>query len=351
VNDLGDAEMQSDWADKQKLLARASFPHALLHEEQRPRAIQHGKCREKGMKPADMVLAILVMAIWGLNFVAVRLGVLEMPPILFVTLRFACVFLILVPFVRWPRNRLRDLAILSFLLGSLHYTLVFSGARYIEAGTMAIVSQLQAIFSALLARLWLHERLGALGWAGIAIAFAGVVLISGEPAVMAQLWALPLPILGYAAVALYQAYLKRMEKLSPTEINCWVSLLIVPLTLTMSLVLENNQWAALREITWTGVAALFYQVVPMVLISFWLWYRLIYLYPLSRVAPFQMLMPLFGMLAGALIMSEPLTAQKVAGGAVTIIGVALVALHPVRSRSGPGDVSHQPKTRPSGPKR
>ncbi|TXL73569.1 EamA family transporter [Vineibacter terrae] len=290
------------------------------------------------MRPSDVALALVVMAIWGLNFVAVRVGVQEIPPILFVTLRFACAFLLMVPFVPWPKGRLRDLLVLSFMLGSLHFTTMFTGARYLEAGTMAVVSQLQAVFSALLARLWFGERLGAVGWAGMAIAFGGVLLIAGEPAVGDHLWALVLPVLGCAFFALYHAHVKRIGTLSANVLNCWVSLLIVPQTLVLSLVLESGQMAALRAVTWSGVAALLYQVVPMVIVSYWAWYRLLYRYPLTRVAPFQMLVPLFGVLAGALMLGEPLTLQKIAGGAVTIVGVALVVLRPARDRA-PGQPS------------
>jgi O-acetylserine/cysteine efflux transporter len=289
------------------------------------------------MKLSDLVLAVAVMMIWGGNFVAVRLGVLEMPPIFFVTLRFACVFLLMVPFVPWPRGRLRDLVILSFILGSLHFALTFTASRYIDAGTMAIVSQLQAVFAALLARLWFSERLKALGWTGMAIALAGIVLIAGEPAVSDGLWALPLAVLGYAGNALYQAHLKRIKSLSPNELNCWVSMLIVPQTLALSLALEHDHWEAIREISWIGIGALFYQVIPMVMISYWVWYRLLYRYPLTRVAPFQMLMPVFGMLAGTLLLNEPLTTLKVIGGAATVIGVSMIVLRPeVTPKTWPG---------------
>ena len=67
----------------------------------------------------------------------------------------------------------------------------------------------------------------------------------------------------------------------------------------------------------------------MVMISYWVWYRLLYRYPLTRVAPFQMLMPVFGMLAGTLLLNEPLTALKVMGGAATVLGVGLIVLRPV----------------------
>ncbi|HKU95499.1 MAG TPA: EamA family transporter [Vineibacter sp.] len=284
------------------------------------------------MKPSDIVLALVVMAIWGLNFVAVKVGVQEIPPILFVTLRFAFAFLLMVPFVPWPRDRWRDLLMLSFILGSLHFTTMFTASRYLEAGTMAVVTQLQAVFSALMARLWFGERLGALGWTGMAIAFGGVLLIAGEPSVGDRFWALGLPVLGCAFFAIYHARVKRIGTLPANVLNCWVSLLIVPQTLAISLVLEQGQVHALQGISWRGAAALLYQVVPMVIISYWAWYRLLYRYPLTRVAPFQMLVPLFGVLAGALVLGEPLTVQKIAGGAVTIVGVALVVLRPMRDK-------------------
>lgn len=284
------------------------------------------------MRPSDVALALVVMVIWGLNFVAIRLGVQDIPPILFVTLRFAFAFVLMVPFVRWPRGQFRELALLAFILGALHFTTMFTAARYLEASTMAVMSQLQAVFSALLARLWFAERLGGIGWAGMAIAFAGVVLIAGEPRLGEQPWALGLPVVGCAVFAFYHARVKRIGTLSPHVLNCWVSLLIVPQTLAISLVLEQGHWAAIRDVTWIGVASLAYQIGPMVLISYWAWYRLLYRYPLTRVAPFQMLVPLFGVLSGALILGEPLSLQKVAGGAVVIVGVALVVLRPVRDR-------------------
>ncbi|TWT06069.1 DMT family transporter [Reyranella sp. CPCC 100927] len=285
------------------------------------------------MKTSDIALALVVMAIWGLNFVAVKIGVQEIPPVLFVTLRFAFAFLLMVPFVPWPTGRWRELLVLSFVLGSLHFTTMFTASRYLEAGTMAVVTQLQAVFSALLGRLWFGERLGTLGWIGMAIAFGGVLLIAGEPSVGDRLWALGLPVLGCAFFALYHARVKRIGNLSANVLNCWVSLLIVPQTLAISLAMEQGQVQAMLGLSWNGVAALLYQVVPMVIISYWAWYRLLYRYPLTRVAPFQMLVPLFGVLAGALVLGEPLTVQKIAGGAVTVVGVALVVLRPMRDKA------------------
>ncbi len=285
------------------------------------------------MKTSDIALALVVMAIWGLNFVAVKIGVQEIPPVLFVTLRFAFAFLLMVPFVPWPKGRWRELLVLSFVLGSLHFTTMFTASRYLEAGTMAVVTQLQAVFSALLGRLWFGERLGTLGWIGMAIAFGGVLLIAGEPSVGDRLWALGLPVLGCAFFALYHARVKRIGNLSANVLNCWVSLLIVPQTLAISLAMEQGQVQAMLGLSWNGVAALLYQVVPMVIISYWAWYRLLYRYPLTRVAPFQMLVPLFGVLAGALVLGEPLTVQKIAGGAVTVVGVALVVLRPMRDKA------------------
>jgi O-acetylserine/cysteine efflux transporter len=159
--------------------------------------------RQVNMSRLDSALAILVMAIWGLNFVVVRLGVQEIPPVLFVAMRFAFAFLVMVPFVRWPKGRLRDLVILSFILGTLHFTMVFIGARYLDASALAIVSQLQAVFAAILGWSLFRERLGVVGWSGMAVALVGEVLISGEPVLGAHPWVIVFPIVGYAAMAFY----------------------------------------------------------------------------------------------------------------------------------------------------
>lgn len=280
------------------------------------------------MAPVDSALAILVMAIWGLNFVAVRLGVQEIPPVLFVTMRFALAFLVMVPFVRWPKGRLRDLGILSFILGTLHFTMVFIGARYLDASALAIVSQLQAVFAAILGWALFGERLGAVGWSGLGVALVGEILISGEPVLGAHPWGIVFPIVGYAAMAFYQAQLKQIKPLSPGELNCWVSFLVVPQTLALSWILEADQWGVIRHMTLLGAGALAYQVGPMVIISYWLWYRLLSRYPLTRVAPFQMLMPLFGMVAGAVLLGEQMTARRMIGGVAAIVGVAMVVLRP-----------------------
>jgi O-acetylserine/cysteine efflux transporter len=284
--------------------------------------------RQVNMSRLDSALAILVMAIWGLNFVVVRLGVQEIPPVLFVAMRFAFAFLVMVPFVRWPKGRLRDLVILSFILGTLHFTMVFIGARYLDASALAIVSQLQAVFAAILGWSLFRERLGVVGWSGMAVALVGEVLISGEPVLGAHPWVIVFPIVGYAAMAFYQAHLKQIEPLSPGELNCWVSLLVVPQTLALSWILEADQWEIIQHMTWLGAGALAYQVGPMVVISYWLWYRLLHRNPLTRVAPFQLLMPLFGMIAGAVVLGEQMTWQRIMGGVAAIVGVAMMVLRP-----------------------
>src|SRR4051812_25575107 len=79
----------------------------------------------RSMKPADLLLAVAVMLVWGINFVAAKMGLAELPPILLMSIRFATVAVILLPFARLPHGRLRGIAVLSTLLGCAHFSFMF----------------------------------------------------------------------------------------------------------------------------------------------------------------------------------------------------------------------------------
>lgn len=278
------------------------------------------------MTPLDAATALFVVAIWGLNFAVVKIGVGEVPPIFYVCLRFALVFALLAPFARWPTGRGRHVAILAVVLGALHFPLMFTGMRLLESGTVSVIAQLQTVFAALLALAMFGERIGVRGWAGMATALAGVAVIAGGVELGAPPWALALPVGGAFFFALYNVLLKKFGRIDGNQLNCWVALAIVPQTLGISLLLEEGQWPALRGMGWGTFGTLLYQAVPMMIVSYWLWYRLLHRYPVTRVAPFMLLMPVFGVGAGWLVLGEAPTLAKLAGAALTVLGVGLMVL-------------------------
>ena len=127
----------------------------------------------------DLLLGLFVIAIWALNIIVIKVGVVELPPLLMTTLRFMLVALLLVPFYPVARVQLPFLLLLSFTFGSLHFALLFIGLAQAEAGTGALLVQMGTPFATLLAVVFLKERLGPKRIAGLLLSFAGVVVLAG----------------------------------------------------------------------------------------------------------------------------------------------------------------------------
>lgn len=282
------------------------------------------------MKPTDLAIALAVMLMWGLNFVMAKIGLHHWPPIFFVMLRFALVAVFLLPFVRLPRAHLPRLLALSVVLGSLHFPLMFTAMKNLDAGTAAVVVQLQVPFAALLGHFIYKDRLGWRSILGMALAFAGVLLITGEPRLSGQLLSVGLVVVGAFMFAVANIQMKGLGNLDGNTINAWTGLFAAPQLLAISLVLESGQIESLRTVTWEALGALFYQVVIMVIISYALWYRLLRKYAVGTVMPLTLLLPILGVLSGALLLGEAMTWQKAVGGLLTVMGVGVIVIRRAR---------------------
>src|SRR5438270_4542111 len=133
------------------------------------------------MKPRDVLLALAVMLVWALNFPISKLGFQDFPPILFMALRFALVAMLLCPFFRPPRAKLRQIVAVSVTLGTFHFSLMFSGLARTDSATAALLVQSQVPFAALLAAFFFKDRLTVRSMIGMAIALLGIALIVGQP--------------------------------------------------------------------------------------------------------------------------------------------------------------------------
>lgn len=279
------------------------------------------------VKPLHLALFVAVTMVWGGNFAVSKIGLEQLPPIMLVALRFAVVAAILLPFVKVPRGHLKDVALLSVVLGLLHFSLMFSGLSRIDAATAAISIQLQVPFAALLAAFAFNERPGWRRLTGMAIAFAGVAIIAGEPRLQGNYGALAM-VLGAAMVwAVANILAKRLGALDGSQINAWMALFATPQLAIASLLLEHGQWAAWQSADMGVVfGVILYQAVVVVSIGYGTWYMLLQRYDVNIAMPFTLLVPLFGVASGVLFLGETLTLAFLAGGVLTLIGVGIVTI-------------------------
>lgn len=285
------------------------------------------------MRPDDIALAVFVMALWGTNFAAIKIGLVQFPPLLMMAMRFVLVASLLLPFVRPPTGMMLPILGLAVTLGVFHFGLLTTGLTRIDAATGIIVGQLQIPFAAILAILILHERPPVQAFIGIAVAFAGVVLIAGKPDLEGHYLHLALIVAAALAWAVSNFQVKRLKRVDIFTLNAWIALFAAPMLLAASSVLESGHWEAVRDAGWRAWTALLYTVMVLIF-GHGLWYRLVGRHPVSQVVPFTLLTPFFGVAAGVLVLGEELTWEIVAGGIAVVSGVAFIILRAPRRASG-----------------
>lgn len=276
------------------------------------------------MKPRDLAIALFVMLIWGLNLVVAKPTVTQLPPIFAMALRFAIAAAVMLPFARRPRGHLKDIALLALTLGTVHYALMFTGLRGVDASAAGLLTQAQVPFSSLLAWLVFKERLGYVRAGGMVAAVIGVAFIAGEPRTASDPVSVILILLGTMLWSATNIQVKRLAGLDGVTIMAWMSLFAVPQLLVASFILESGHAGAIVTADWRAWFGALYMGIAVAALSYILWLRLIQSYPINVVMPITLLGPVITVVAGMALLGEPITWQRLLGGALTIGGVALI---------------------------
>ncbi|WP_207458307.1 EamA family transporter [Azospirillum sp. SYSU D00513] len=272
----------------------------------------------------DSLLALLVMAIWGFNFVVAKWGMAEFPPMFIMFLRFVVVAAVLVPFAPFPRGRLLQIFLLSLVLGTIHFPLMFNGLLGLDAATASIVAQTQVPFSSLMAAIFFKDKLGWRRAVGMAAAFAGIIVIAGQPRLSGQITPLLMILAASFAFAVASIQMKLLGDVNGFALNGWMALFALPQLLILSLILETGQIEALLNSTWRGWGAIGYMAFGVTIFAYGLWYPLLSRYAVNQTIPYLLMVPVFGVAAGVLLMDDPFTLSLVIGGLMTVGGVAIV---------------------------
>ncbi len=287
------------------------------------------------MPLAHICLAILVAAIWGFNFVVIKIGLQDFPPLLFCALRFALAALPLLSF-RFPRPvAWRWIIGIGTMLGVVKFGLLFIGMKIgMPAGLSSLVLQSQVFFTILLSVLLLGDRPRPLHYAGMAVAVVGLVLIASElpnsPAGGGDIvTGFMLCITAAAAWGVANILTKKSQAKDMLSLTLWISLVPPLPLLALSILFEGGVGAvqtAVWSMSWQGFGALLYIAGPSTLLAFALWGFLLRSHAPSRVTPFALLVPIFGLLSGSLVLGETLTPLKFAAVALVFTGLAVTVL-------------------------
>src|SRR4051794_17945231 len=284
-------------------------------------------CAQQTLMPVrHALLAVVVAATWGLNFVIIDVGLEEVPPLLLCAARFALVAFPLMLFVRRPPIPWRLLAGIGVALGVVKFGLLFTSMDVgMPAGLASVVLQAQAPFTLLLAAALLRERPSGGQLAGLATALAGVALIAAERQDGVTTAGLVLCVAAAAAWSVANLLMKRASGAEPLALMVWISL-VPPLPLLgLSLLVDGPSavGSALTSLDLRSIGAIVYIAAFSTLGGFAAWSWLMRTYPAGQVASFALLVPPFGLGFSALLLGEPLGPPQVAAAALVIAGVAV----------------------------
>ncbi|HZF26591.1 MAG TPA: DMT family transporter, partial [Steroidobacteraceae bacterium] len=238
-----------------------------------------------------------------------------------------CLALILAPFIRWHRGKMGPLLVAAVFAGGLHFSLLLVGLGMADTvSTVAIASQLGVPFATLMSIVVLGEVVRWRRWLGILLAFTGVMVMGLDPAVFRFWQGLACVLLSALFGSLGLMAIKRLDEIRPLELQAWFALISAPLVLIFSLIFESHQLTAIHDAAWTAWGALAFNVLGASLLAHTGYFYLVHRYPVTSVSPLTVLSPLFGVFFAVTLLGDHLTARIIAGGAMTLTGVFIIAL-------------------------
>ncbi|EAA2723605.1 O-acetylserine/cysteine exporter [Salmonella enterica] len=282
------------------------------------------------MSRKDGFLALLVVVVWGLNFVVIKVGLHHMPPLLLAGLRFLLVAFPAIFFVARPKVPLTLLLGYGLTISFGQFAFLFCAIKFgMPAGLASLVLQAQAFFTMALGAFVFSERLQRKQLAGIALAIIGVLVLI-EASLNGQHIAISGFMLTLAAAfswACGNIFNKKIMQHSPRpavmSLVVWSALIPILPFLLSSLLLEGavHITQSLITIDMTTILSLLYLAFVATILGYGIWGALLGRYETWRVAPLSLLVPVVGLASAAVLLGETLTGMQLAGAVLIMAGL------------------------------
>ena len=278
------------------------------------------------MLAKDFLLALVVIIVWGMNFVVIKIGLDDMPPMLLGALRFLLAAFPAVLFIKRPQIPLRWLLAYGLTISLGQFAFLFSAmAVGMPAGLASLVLQSQAFFTLLFAVVLLGERFRLANLFGLLVAAGGLLLIGSQGNGLMTLAGFALTLCAAAMWAMGNIVTRKLGRVNLIGLVVWGSL-VPPLPFfALSWLLEGPVVieTALRAINLDTLLVLAYLAFGATILGYGLWSLLLSRYPASQVAPFSLLVPVVGISSSAWLLDERLSTLQLIGALLVMLGLLL----------------------------
>ncbi|MEQ0317785.1 O-acetylserine/cysteine exporter [Klebsiella sp. GB_Kp051] len=282
------------------------------------------------MTRKDGLLALLVVVVWGLNFVVIKLGLHNMPPLMLAGLRFMLVAFPALLFVSRPAIPLRLLLGYGLTISFGQFAFLFSAIGLgMPAGLASLVLQAQAFFTIILGAFVFGERLQGKQLAGIALAIFGVLVLvegslGGEHVPLVGFMLTLAAALSWACGNIFNKKIMSHAARPPImSLVVWSALIPVLPFMLASWLIDGPQTmlASLQHIDLLTILSLLYLAFIATIVGYGIWGSLLGRYETWRVAPLSLLVPVVGMASAALLLGETLSGLQLTGAVLIMAGL------------------------------
>ncbi|HAT8225777.1 TPA: EamA family transporter, partial [Legionella pneumophila] len=271
-------------------------------------------------------LALLVVFVWGINFIFVKLSLEEFSPLLLCAVRFLLASVPAVFFIKPPAVPFKIIAGYGLIMFALQFALLFIGLRVgMTPGVASLLMQVQVFFSMFFAIIFLGEQPQIGQIIGALIAFIGIGVVALHFDHNVSLMGFLCILAAAASWGIGNLITKKIHSVNLIAVIVWSSFVACLPMFILSLVFEGPESfvTAYEHMTWKGILSVLYIVYISTWVGYGVWNWLISRYPVGMVVPFTLLVPVVGILSSVLILGEPFYLWKLVAGLLVISGLCI----------------------------
>ena len=273
----------------------------------------------------DILIAISVPILLGFGFVIAKPAMQYFPPYLLMGLRFTVPALILVWWFPIPKGLFLDLFKVSFIGSTLQYGLTYTGLNIIDASSAVLLIQLEVPFGIIIAFFLLKEIPSIKNIIGLGIAFIGVFILTGAPNLEGKFIGVLLTLSGAFTWSLGAVMAKPIsKKIGAFALMTWLCVFSGPILILVSVIFNGNPMQYILSANFYSWLTVIYLGLFMQPAAYGAWYYVLSKYPVNKVMPVLLLLPMVGLITAIFLLGEDPPKQVFLGGTIIVFGVAMI---------------------------
>jgi len=275
---------------------------------------------------SHFLLAILVVVIWGLNFIFVSLALQEFSPLLLCAVRFLLASVPALFFIKFPSVTFKIIAQYGLIMFALQFSLLFMGMHAgMTPGMASLIMQVQVFFSMFLAAYFLNERPTGGQFLGALVSFSGIALVGMHFDKNVSFVGFLFILAAAATWGFGNLITKKIRGANLLSVIVWGSFIACIPMFALALIFEGpaSFVYSYHHLNFKGISSLLYIVYCSTWIGYGVWNWLISRYPVGTIVPFTLLVPVVGILGSVVFMGEPFQLWKLFAGLLVIGGLVI----------------------------